>query len=157
MSGSSDLESAVETGDLITRFLDGAPHAVAGASRDREKYGNKVLRAYLQAGRPVYAINPGAGEVEGQPAWPDVRSLPRRPHGISVVTPPEVTEAIVEEAIELGIEHIWMQPGAESERAVRAAEDAGINVIAGGPCALVVLGYTERGDHERADTRRRGT
>ncbi len=139
-----DLEQRIE------RFLGGAPHAVVGASRERRKYGNKVLRVYLQRGRPVYAVNPRARTVEGRPAFLDLRSLPEKPHGISVVTPPEVTEAVVEEAIGLGIENIWMQPGAESPRAERRAAAAGMNVISGGPCLLVVLGYKEKQDDARA-------
>ena len=49
------------------------------------------------------------------------------------------------EAVALGIRHLWMQPGAESDAAVEAAREAGVNVIAGGPCILVTLGYRERG------------
>jgi hypothetical protein len=36
-----------------------------------------------------------------------------------------------------------MQPGAESAAAVKEAEDAGLNVIHGGACLLVVMGYHE--------------
>lgn len=128
----------------INRFLAGTPHAVVGASRDRDKYGNKVLRTYLQNDRPVYAVNPNAQQVEGLPAYADLSSLPEAVHGISVITLPAVTETIVQQAIELGIQHIWMQPGAESARAVSAAEAAGINVIPGTACLLVVLGFKDR-------------
>ena len=55
-----------------------------------------------------------------------------------MITPPAVTERIVGEAIRHGIEHIWMQPGAESEAAIAACREAGINVIADGSCVLVV-------------------
>ncbi|MCH8218006.1 MAG: CoA-binding protein [Planctomycetes bacterium] len=55
----------------------------------------------------------------------------------------DVTASIVEETAQLGIKHIWMQPGAESEEAVKRAEQLGMNVIAGGPCALVRLRYHE--------------
>jgi predicted CoA-binding protein len=127
----------------IDSFLAGAPHAVVGASTDRAKYGNRVLRAYLQAGRPVHPVNPKAAEVEGLKAFPDLRSLPEAVHGISVITPPAVTEKVVEEAAELGIRHVWLQPGAESDAAVARAEQAGINVIADGSCVLIVLGYQE--------------
>ena len=127
----------------IDEFLDGAPHAVIGASRDRHKYGNKVLRAYLQNDLPVFAVNPLAEKVEGQPAYADLASLPESVHGISVITPPEVTQAIVEQAGALGIKHVWMQPGSESEHAIARAEALGMNVIAGGPCLLVTLRYRE--------------
>ena len=129
--------------EKTTRFLDGSPFAVVGASTNREKYGNKVLRVYQQNERKVYPINPRAEEIEGLKAYPDLESLPEPVHGISVITPPMITEAVVEQASKLGIKNIWMQPGAESERAVQIAEDAGLNVIGGDACILVVLGYHE--------------
>ncbi len=129
--------------ESIDRFLQGAPHAVVGASQDREKYGNKVLRAYQQQKRPVFPVNPKVPEVEGLPTYADLASLPQAVHGISVITPPTVTEHVVEEAGKLGIQNIWMQPGAESKVAVERAEELGMNVIAGGPCLLVVMGYRE--------------
>ena len=63
--------------------------------------------------------------------------------GVSIITPPDITERIVDDAIRLGIGHLWIQPGAASDRAAARAADAGINVISGGPCILVVLGYHE--------------
>jgi len=127
----------------IAAFLDGSPHAVVGASADRTKYGNKVLRAYRQHDRTVYAINPGMNDVEGLTCYPNLAALPERPHGVSIITPPPVTEQIVRDAIKLGIEHIWIQPGAESERAIELAETTGINVLAGGPCVLVALRFRD--------------
>ena len=129
--------------ERIDAFFDGDAFAVVGASRDRAKYGNKVLRSYMQNGRKVYPINPQADEVEGLKAYADLASMPQPVHGVSIVTPPIVTEKVVQMAAALGIEHLWMQPGAESEAAVARAEAHGMNVIAGGPCVLVVQGYRE--------------
>jgi predicted CoA-binding protein len=136
----------VDLDERIRLFLDGAPHAVAGASKDRAKYGNKVLRAYRQRGRKVYPLNPGAGEIEGLRAYPDLASLPEPIHGLSIVTPPAVTERLVEQAAEAGVRHLWMQPGAESAAAIRRAEELGLNLIADGPCLLVELRYREDAD-----------
>jgi predicted CoA-binding protein len=127
----------------IDAFLANERFAVVGASTDRAKYGNKVLRAYQQAGRDVVAINPKADEVEGTPAFPDLRSLPEAVDAVSIVTPPAVTEKIIEQAAEQGIRHVWMQPGAESHRAVELAAEHGMNTIAGDACVLVTLGYRE--------------
>lgn len=127
--------------EQITAFLGGAPHAVVGASRDRSKYGNKVLRAYMQTSRPAFPVNPNEEDVEGEKSYPDLASLPEKVHGVSVITPPKVTESIVEQAAALGIKHIWLQPGAESPQAVQRAKELGMNVIFGGPCILVTLGY----------------
>ena len=124
-------------------FLQGSPFAVVGASSNRGKYGNKVLRAYQQRSLPVFPINPTANEIEGLRAYPDLASLPERVHGVSIITPPAVTLRIVEEAGKLNIRHLWMQPGAESDEAVERAQELGIQVISGGPCLLVVLGFKE--------------
>jgi predicted CoA-binding protein len=127
----------------IAAFLDGGPFAVVGASRDRRKYGNKVLRCYLQHGRVVYPVNPNAEEVERLRAYPSLASLPEPVHGVSMITQPGVTERAVERLPAAGASWVWMQPGAESERAVARAGELGIGVISGGPCLLVALGFRE--------------
>jgi uncharacterized protein len=129
--------------ERIQSFLASGPFAVVGASTDRSKYGNKVLRCYQQHGHEVHPINPKATEVEGLKAYPSLAALPVKVKAISVITPPAATEQVVREAAAAGVTHIWMQPGAESEAAIQAAEALGLDVIAGGPCLLVVMGYRE--------------
>ncbi len=138
-----DTFSTLSLQERVELFLAGDPHAVVGASADRGKYGNKVLRVYQQSGRPVFPVNPVANEIEALTAYPDLRSLPVMPHGISIITPPPVTEKIVEQAAVLGIKHLWMQPGAENARAVELARRHGMNCIAGDACILVVLRFRE--------------
>ncbi|GAB4270730.1 MULTISPECIES: CoA-binding protein [Deferrisoma] len=129
--------------ERIQRFLASGAFGVIGASRDRRKYGNKVLRCYRQAGRRVVPVHPREAEIEGLPCVGAVADLPREVQSLSLVTPPQVTEEIVEQAIRAGIPNLWMQPGAESPAAVARAEAAGLNVIADGSCVLVVLGFRE--------------
>ena len=129
--------------ERIDAFLDGDVFAVVGASKDRSKYGNKVLRCYLQNDLKAYAVNPKETEIEGQVCVPDLASLPEPVHGVSIITPPEVTEKIVPQAAEAGIQHLWMQPGAESDKALQLGEELGLSVIGDGSCLLVVLGYRE--------------
>src|SRR5678816_938131 len=95
-------------------FLAGTTFAVAGASPNRAKFGNKVLRCYLQNGRRAFAVNPLNTEVEGVPCVKTLADLPEPVHGLSIITPPQVTEKLVEDAHKAGIKRIWMQPGAES-------------------------------------------
>lgn len=116
---------------------------MVGASTNRDKFGNKVLRCYQQHGKNVYGVNPRETEIEGSPCVAGVRDLPDDVLSISVITPPAVTGQIVIEAIAKGIRNIWIQPGAESAAAVEACRARGINVIADGSCILVVLGYSD--------------
>ena len=56
----------------IKEFLNASTFAVAGASRARSKYGNKVFLALVASGRTVYPLNPTAPEVEGQTAYASI-------------------------------------------------------------------------------------
>ena len=125
-------------------FLSGASFAVVGASRDRSKYGNRVLRAYLAHGLKAIPVHPGEREVEGVPAVPDLAHLPERVHGVSIITPPDVSAGIVDQALRLGYRNLWLQPGAEDRAAVERARRAGARVLAYGPCVLVALAARPR-------------
>ena len=129
--------------EKIGTFLDADSFGVVGASRKPYKYGNKVLRCYLQNRHTVIPVNPGEKEIEGLACVASVSDLPEQVRSISIITPPQVTEQVVDQAISRGVKNLWMQPGAESEAAIAMAEAAGLNVIADGSCLLVVLGYHE--------------
>ena len=129
--------------EAIETFLTSEAFGVVGASEDRSKYGNKVLRCYLQNKKTAIPVNPKVAAVEGIATVATVADLPDNVKSISVITPPAVTEKVVEAAIARGITNIWMQPGAESDAAIERCKAAGINVIADHSCLLVVLGYKE--------------
>lgn len=127
--------------EQIDRFLSAGAFGVVGASSNRQKFGNRVLRCYLQNGKRAIPVNPNEAEIEGIACVKSVADLPPAVKSISMITPPSVTEQIVPLAIAKGIENIWMQPGAESPAAVALCREKGINVIADGSCLLVVVGY----------------
>ncbi len=129
--------------ELIDGFLKSKAFGVVGASSDRGKYGNKVLRSYLSHNLRAIPVNPKETSIEGVPCVSSVSELPEEVKSISVITPPHVTEKIVEMAAAKGIEYIWMQPGAESPRAVELCRENNIRVIADGSCLLVVLGFSD--------------
>lgn len=129
----------------IEQFLASPAFGVAGASTSREKYGNKVLRCYLQHGKRAIPVHPKERAIEGAACVASVADLPPDVKSLSIITPPPVTEQVVEQAIARGIRNVWMQPGAESPKAVERCRAAGLNVIADGTCLLVVMGYHEHG------------
>lgn len=127
--------------ERIEAFLGAEAFGVVGASTNRDKYGNKVLRCYQQNRHKVVPVHPVESRIEGMECVSSVTELPGQVSSLSIITPPQVTERVVEQAVTKGIRNVWMQPGAESPRAVATCEAAGINVIADGSCLLVVLGY----------------
>lgn len=125
--------------ESMEAFLASATYAVAGASANPKKFGNRVFQALLQSDRATYPLNPTASQVAGCQAYPSIAELPVVPDAVSVITPPSITRQIVADAIAAGVKHIWMQPGAEDAEASRLAREAGINLIDDGSCILVVL------------------
>ena len=127
--------------EQIKQFLASPAFGVVGASTNRHKFGNKVLRCYLQNGRKAIPVNPNEAEIEEIPCAASISDLPADVESISMITPPAVTAQLVPLAIDKGIKNIWMQPGAEHPEAVTLCLERGINVIADGSCVLVVMGY----------------
>jgi len=122
---------------LIKRVLDKKNMiAVVGASRNPEKYGHQVYKDLKTAGYRVYPVNPDAKEILGDKVYPDLKSLSAKPDVVNIVVPPKVTEEIVKTCKELGITTVWMQPGSESEEAIKFCEANGIDFIHG-VCIMV--------------------
>ena len=122
----------------IELFLSASSYGVAGASQDRSKFGNKVLRALMRTGRDPVPIHPHASKIEGLKAYPNLESAPAI-ESLVIITPPSVTEQVVRDALSHGVKYLWMQPGAESQESIREANDGELVVIAGGPCLLIAL------------------
>jgi predicted CoA-binding protein len=110
--------------------------AVVGASRDHRKYGHQVYRDLRTAGYNVYPVNPNADEILGDRCYPSLESLPEMPQVVDLVVPPKVTDQVVKVCKKLGIRKVWMQPGSESETAIKFCKENNIEVVYG-VCVMV--------------------
>jgi uncharacterized protein len=109
-------------------FLSCKSFAIAGSFKNTDKYAYQVLLKLKNKTSKIYPINPGNKEVEGFKCYRSVLDIADTVEAISIVTQPQVTEKIVEECFKKGIKHVWIQPGAESEKAVQFCQNNGINV-----------------------------
>jgi hypothetical protein len=124
---------------LIEQILEQKTFAVAGVSRDTAKYGNLVYQKLKAAGYTVYAVNPNADSIDGDPCYPALDNVPAAIDCVVTVTAPAVTEKIVMDAGHLRIPLLWMQPGSESVSAYNLARSLSMQVVSGGPCIMVAL------------------
>lgn len=123
--------------DLIKEFVDKKNvYAVIGVSRDPEKYGHRVYKDLKNAGYKVYPINPNIEALLGDKVYPTLESLPEKPDVADVVVPPKITEEVVKTCKKLGIARVWLQPGSESDAAIRFCQENGIDVVYG-VCVMV--------------------
>ncbi len=89
--------------------------AVVGATDNLNKYGAIIYRDLKAKGYRVLPVNPTRDTVDGDLAYPDLGSLPETPDIVNIVVPPQRTLRVLDKAEELGIENIWVQPGAEDQ------------------------------------------
>ena len=112
--------------------------AVIGASADRQKFGNRAVRAFREQGYTVIPINPHEGEVEGLHTFPSVLDVPGPIDMASFYVPPQIGERIIDEVAKKGIREIWLNPGAESDALIARARALGLAPIVA--CSIVAIG-----------------
>jgi uncharacterized protein len=126
--------------EAAAEFLRHKRVAVTGVSRKPKNHGgNNVYKRLRERGYEVFAVNPNADKVEGDPAYHDLRSIPGGVDAVVIATRPEITDQTMRECAELGIKHVWMHrgPGAGSvsKTATEYGRQRGMTVIDGGcPC-----------------------
>ena len=128
---------------LVEDFLAQKKIAVVGVSDKRETGCNLAYRKFKESGYDVSAVNPRIESFEGDPCYPDLAAIPEKPEGVFILTNPKITDEVVQQCVDLGIQRVWMhcmmgtKPGlaasmtSVSKEAVRICEENGIAVIPG--------------------------
>lgn len=125
----------------VDAFLAEQTLALVGASRSGRKFGNTLYKALTAKGREILLVHPEAKTIEGVPCVASLRALPKVVGGLVLVVPPEKAEGLVAEAVEAGIQRIWMQRGSASPAAIRLCEEKGISLVHG-ECLLMFASPT---------------
>jgi len=112
--------------------------AVIGASRNRQKFGNRAVRAFTRQGYTVVPIHPHEPEVEGLRAYGSVLDVPGPIDMASFYVPPAIGEHVIEEVARKGIPEVWLNPGAESDALVARARALSIQPIVA--CSIIAIG-----------------
>jgi uncharacterized protein len=104
--------------------------AVVGATDNERKYGSVIYRDLKRKGYRVFPVNPGRDTVDGDPAYATVADLPVAPDIVDLVVPAEVGMKVVRQALDIGYDRIWVQPGAESPELLRLLQESDADYIA---------------------------
>jgi predicted CoA-binding protein len=115
--------------DLIKEFIAQKKFAVVGATSNTKKYGYRVFKDLKSRGYEVYPVNPNLKELGGTKCYPDLADIPVKVDVVDFVVPPEVTENILKECKQLGLDRIWLQPGSESEDAIAYCHENNLKVV----------------------------
>jgi predicted CoA-binding protein len=112
--------------------------AVVGASRDREKFGNKAVRAYHAHGHRVFPVNLREKEIEGLRVFRTLAEIDEKLDVILVYVPPATTLRLLPEIKKTGVKKVYLNPGSEDDAVVARAADLGLEPIFA--CSIIAIG-----------------
>ena len=112
--------------------------AVIGASSNRDKFGNKALRAFANKGYTVYPINRTEAEVEGHKAYASVLDVPGPIDMATIYVPAAVGVTVMDDLVKKGIPEVWLNPGADARQVVERARALGLKTVA--HCSIIAIG-----------------
>ena len=124
------IESAAERLEILNKYRR---LAMVGLSGNQYRPSHFAAIYMLAEGYDVIPINPKATEILGRKSYPSLTALaevdPAALKMVDIFRKPSDVPPIVEEAIELGAEVIWMQLEVINEKAAHMAVEAGLDVV----------------------------
>jgi len=124
--------------NLIQKALKSSCWAVAGATRNTNKFGNRIYKRLKSEGYRVYPLNPVYSDVEGDLCYDSPSAFPETPDCVSMVISPSKGLLLLDPLYASGVRLLWFQPGAYDDEIINAAQRKGFEVIYD-HCVLVEL------------------
>ena len=114
------VERLLRTHDTIT---------VVGASRDAGKAAHQIPLRMQQLGWRIIPVNPYAGELFGEKAYPTLAGVPEPLGLVDVFRPSADAPDVARQAVAAGATALWLQLGIVSREAREIAAAAGIDYV----------------------------
>jgi uncharacterized protein len=128
-------------------FWDHESFVVVGHTAKRS-FPKLTYKGLKNAGKTVYAVDPSAGEIEGDKTYPDLASLPGAVEAAVLELPKDETASWVERAADAGVAAVWIHQQTDTPEALELARTRGLEVCAG-TCAVMYVtpGFSGHAPH----------
>lgn len=129
-------------------FWHAKSYAVVGHSA-RTPFPKLTYGQLKKNGLRVFAVDPEAKSIEGDPAFADLASLPERVEAVVLEVPKEETREWIGKAADAGVKDVWIHQNRDTPEALALAGEKGINVRTGN-CAVMYVtpGFTYHSIHK---------
>lgn len=115
--------------ETIDRILNFQTIAVVGLSPKPERASYGVARYMQNAGYKIIPVNPGHDKILDEVCYPSLDKIPWKVDIVVIFRRPEFVMSVVDMAIAIKAESIWLQDGVYNPEAAHKAEDAGLLVV----------------------------
>jgi predicted CoA-binding protein len=119
----------------IRDFLAQKRFAFVGVSRQPKDFSRALFREFQSRGYEPVPVHPEAPEIEGTRCFAHLRDIQPPVDSVLLMTSPVVTNLLVRECVEAGIQRVWFYRGASqgalTGSALEICEANGIRAIAG--------------------------
>jgi uncharacterized protein len=115
--------------EILSILASSKTIAVVGASPKPWRDSGSIALFLAKKKYAVYPVNPKYEEVLGMKCYADLKSIPVKIDIVDIFRNSNEVEPVVDEAILIGAQCVWMQLGVVNERAAARAESAGLKVI----------------------------
>jgi len=105
--------------------------AVVGDVANKEKVAHRIVGVLQEKGYNAYGVHPKGGDG----IYPSLTALPIKPDVLCLVINPVAGPSYLREAQALGIQYIWIQPGADPEEILSLCRELKLEYVQA--CVLV--------------------
>lgn len=102
-------------------------YAVIGVTNDPEKYGYKIFKRLLDLGYTTYGVSPKYQNVLQQELYSNLLSINKKIDVVVFVVSPKYGLEYIEQCKQLGIQHLWLQPGTYDETFLKTIKENQMN------------------------------
>lgn len=104
--------------------------AVVGATDKKDKFGYKIYKRLKEYDYNVYPVNPSLDKIDGDKCYPNLKSIDAKIEVVDMVVNSSIGLEIMKDVKNKGIEYVWLQPGARSQKIREFAAKNNIKIIA---------------------------
>ena len=115
--------------DQIDQLLALKTWAIVGLSNNPDRAAFGVAKLLIEKGHTIIPIHPKAEQVHGQIGYAKLSEVPVKIDVVDVFVNSELAGAVVNEAIEVGAQGVWLQLDVIDEGAIARAKDAGLLAV----------------------------
>jgi predicted CoA-binding protein len=126
--GANEME--INSREAIDKILeDCRTIAVVGLSSNPARASNGVAGYMKRHGYKIIPVNPNEAQVFGEKSYPTLADVPVKIDLVDVFRRSEEAGKVVDEAIKIGAQGVWLQEGVIDDEAAQRALDAGLLVV----------------------------